>query len=149
MVMKGMLLVIGMVVAGPLAACGGDGALTKAEYVSELSAMCRDFSAREKVIGEPETVADLVEKGPRIVEAFEKAVLNEVSTLEAPDEIAVQADRLVDLAARQRDVLAGLVDAAEAGDLARVQELASKNRAVNREASSIARDLGAEGCAEA
>lgn len=53
--------------------------------------MCADFSAREQEIGEPQTRADLVEKGPRILDAFEIAIANQVGTLDPPDEIADEA----------------------------------------------------------
>jgi hypothetical protein len=128
--------------------CGGDDPLTKAQYVSELSAMCKDFAAREQAIGEPQTAADLVEKGPRIVDAFEEAILERVRTLEAPDEISDEAGNLVDIAVQQRDTLADLVAAAEESDFVQVNQLASKNSALNEEANAITRELGAKGCAE-
>jgi hypothetical protein len=148
--MRGLLLVgfIGIAVAGSGAACGDDDALSKSQYVSELSAMCRDFAARELAIGEPTTVADLVEQGPRIVDAFEKAILARVRTLEAPDEIADQAASLADLAVQQRDALADLVAAAKESDLVKVRQLAAKNSALNAEANAITRELGAEGCTD-
>jgi hypothetical protein len=110
--------------------------------------MCEDFAAREQAIGEPETIADLVEKGPRIVDAFEKAILARVRMLDAPDEIADKAAGLIDLAVRQRDVLADLVAAAEESDLGKVKQLASMNSALNEEADAITRELGAKGCAD-
>jgi hypothetical protein len=110
--------------------------------------MCKDFSAREKEIGEPRTAADLVEKGPQIVDAFEETIVDKVGTLNAPDEIADQADRLVDLAGQQRDVLEGLVEAAKQNDFAQARELAAKNEAFNKEATRIARELGAEACVD-
>jgi hypothetical protein len=140
------LLVRGIVVALLAVGCGGDEALSREEYVAKLNAMCEDFGEREDEIGEPQTVADLVEKGPQILEAFDKAILNQVEELRAPGEIADEADRLVVLASRQHDVLAGLVDAAREGDLERVQELAARNERVNGEASALARRLGAESC---
>lgn len=143
-----MLLVGAIGVALSAAGCGSDKPLSKARYVAELSAMCEDFAAREQAIGEPKTVADLVAKGPRIVDAFEQAILDGVRTLEAPKEIAGPAADLVDLAVQQRGVLADLVDAAKENDLAKVQQLASKNAALNKEANAIARELGAESCAE-
>jgi hypothetical protein len=136
----------GILAAALVVGCGGGEALSRAQYVAKLSAMCEDFSAREEVIGEPQTLADLVEKGPRILAAFEKAIADRVGTLKAPDEIVDQAGRLIDLAAQQRDVLADLVDAAENSDVAKVQQLVSKNDALNKEADSITRELGAEGC---
>jgi len=126
--------------------CGGDEALSKEEYVSRLNAICRDFAEREKKIGDPRTVEDLVEKGPRVVDAFEKAMVDEVHELKAPEEIADQADRLADLADEQHDVLRRLVDAAKRSDFAEVEELSSENARLNEEAGSIAGELGATAC---
>ncbi len=109
--------------------------------------MCEDFSEREKKIGEPQTPTDLVEKGPRIVDAFESAIVDKVHNLTPPDEIADEANRLVDLAEQQRDVLSDLVDAAKDGDVARLQQLVAKNATLNKESNSIAGRLGANACA--
>jgi hypothetical protein len=131
-----------------LAGCAGGEALSKEQYVSKLNSMCADFSEKERKIGEPQTLADLVTKGPRILDAFEKAIVDKVRKLKAPDEIADQADRLADLADQQRDVIGGLIDAAKRTDVAKVLELDAKNRALNEESRSITRELGAEACAE-
>ena len=129
------------------AGCGGDDPPTKEEYVSRLNAICDEFSEEEKEIGEPRTLGDLTERGPRIRDAFEETVVDEVRDLEAPDEISAEADRLVTIAERQRDVLGGLVEAAERSDVAKVRELAAQNEALNDEASAVALELGAEACA--
>ena len=139
-------LALGGVIAGVPVGCGGGDELSREEYVSKLNAMCADFSAREQEIGEPQTRADLVEKGPRILDAFEIAIANQVGT-STPDEIANEADRLVDIAHQQREVLGGLVDAATNGEYVEVRRLASKNAALNKESSSIAQKLGADACA--
>ena len=140
-------LALGGVIAGVPVGCGGGDELSREEYVSKLNAMCADFSAREQEIGEPQTRADLVEKGPRILDAFEIAIANQVGTLDAPDEIANEADRLVDIAHQQREVLGGLVDAARNGEYVEVRRRASKNAALNKESSLIAQKLGADACA--
>jgi FixJ family two-component response regulator len=114
--------------------------------VSRVNAMCENFSARENQIGEPRTIADLVAKGPRVLDAFEETILEEARELDAPDEIAEQAERLVALAEQQRDVLADLIDAAENGQVAEARRLASRNQAFNEEANSITRELGAGAC---
>jgi hypothetical protein len=150
-VLKKRVLLAAMLVSlflGLAAGCGGDEGLNKEEYVAELNAMCEDFSEKEREIGDPQTPADLVENGPRILDEFERAIADKVHTLEAPDEIAPQADRLEDLADQQRDVLAGLINAAKAGDFGKLRELAAKNAALNRQAESITRELGAEACSE-
>jgi hypothetical protein len=136
----------GILVAGLAAGCARDEDPTKEEYVSKLNAMCEDFRAREQKIGEPHTLAELVDKGPRILDAFEKAIADKVGSLEAPDEFADQADRMVDLADQQRDVLGGLIDAAKHNDFAEVRQLVSENDALNQESNSIARELGADAC---
>ena len=125
-------------------ACGGSKALSKAQYVSRLNAMCQDFRKREQAIGNPQ---DLVKNGPRIVDAFEKAIVEKVHELKAPREIADQAKRLTAIADEQRNVLSGMVEAAKRGDQAKVGELASKNATLNQESGSIAREIGATACA--
>ena len=139
----GALGILVLVLSG---GCGGE-ALSKDEYVARLNAACEDFSAREKRIGEPQNVSDLVKKGPRVLKAFEDAIVDEVDGLEAPDELADEAKRLVDLAHRQHAVLRDLVDAATNGNLVLVRTLASRNAGLNESASSIMRELGAQSCA--
>ena len=139
-------MALGTLIACVPAGCASGDEPSQEEYVSKLNAMCEDFSSREQEIGEPQTPADLVEKGPRILDAFEIAIANKVGALDAPDEIADRADRLTDIADQQRKVLGGLVDAAKNGDFAEVRRLASKSEALNKESSSIARELGADAC---
>jgi len=127
-------------------ACSKDETLSKEEYASRLSAMCESFQAREQKIGEPQTLEDLVEKGPQVLDALEETIVDKVHSLKAPAEIADQADRLVDLTDEQRGVLADLIEAAKKNDVAKVQELAAKNERVNEQTGSLARDLGAKSC---
>ena len=75
-----------------------------------------------------------------------KAIADKVGTLKAPDEIADQADRLVDLAYQRRDVLGELVDAATENAFAEVRQLVSKNDVLNKESNSIAPEIGADAC---
>ena len=139
---------LGIVVALSVpAGCGESDALSKEQYVSRLNAMCEDFSRREKTIGDPQTVEDLVDKGPKVLDAFEEAIVDEVHGLKAPDEISGQADRMARLADEQHDVLSRLVEAAKRNDLALVGDLAAKNAALNKESSAVASELGATSCA--
>jgi FixJ family two-component response regulator len=110
--------------------------------------MCRDFSNREKTIGEPQTAEDLVTMGPRILDAFETAIADKVHKLKAPHEIAGQANRMAKLAKEQRTVLSGLVDAAKRSDFSKMSELSSRNATLNSESASVAKALGAADCAK-
>ena len=67
--------------------------------------------------------------------------------LKAPPEIASHAAQLRELARRQLNVLQGLTVAGKAGDLRRVQRLASINQQLNEQAAQVARDLKARSCA--
>jgi hypothetical protein len=136
-----------LAVLATAAGCGSEAPLTKKEYVTRLSAACEAFAAREQTIGDPSTLPDLVEKGPRILSAFEETILAEARSLEAPNDLADRATRLAELAERQRDVLAALVEAARASDFAKVQTLTATNAAINDEADAFARAIGAAGCA--
>ena len=138
--------VLGILVAVPAAGCASGDRVSKERYVSSLNAMCKDFAAEEKTIGEPQTLADLRLKEPRILDAFEKTILDRVRTLRAPHEIAARANRLVELADQQRQVLRGLIRAARKNDLTKLRELTARNVALNDEAGSIARRLGAPAC---
>jgi len=140
--------VLGILIAVLAAGCAAGEPPSKERYVSKLNAMCADFSMKEKEIGEPRTLTDLLGKEPRILEAFDKSILDKVRNLRAPDEIATQADRLVVLAGRQHDVLRELIHAAKEADFAEVGELVSKNEALNKEAKAITHDLGAGACAQ-
>jgi hypothetical protein len=67
---KRVLLVVmpSILLAGIAAGCGcGARELSKGEYVSKLNAMCPDFGAREREIGEPQSYGDLVDKEPQIL----------------------------------------------------------------------------------
>jgi hypothetical protein len=142
-----LVALVGALVVSSLSACSNDETLSREQYVSRLDTMCESFATREREIGEPRTLEDLVEKGPRVLDAFEETIVDEVHDLKAPREIAAQADRLVELTDRQRDVLAELVEAAKRQDVAQLQELASENATLNEETNALARNLGARSCA--
>jgi hypothetical protein len=143
-----LLALLGTLLMALLSACSEDDTLSREQYASRLDAMCERFAAREQEIGEPRTLEDLVEKGPRVLDAFEETIVDEVHDLNAPSEIAAQADRLIELTDRQRDVLAALVEAAKQNDVAQVQELSSKNVTLNDETKALVRNLGARSCAK-
>jgi hypothetical protein len=137
-----------LVLAVVLAGCGGAAArLDRQAYAAKLSAMCQDFSAREKKIGEPHTLDEVAAKGPQIVEAFDEAIRDKVRGLRASEEIATQARRFRELAEEQHDVLTALAVAAKQNDPEKALQLDARNQALNSEAGSIARAIGARECA--
>jgi len=140
-----MVVALGLLAAG----CGGGdaGKLSKEEYVSKLNAICADFNAKQKEIGVPQSIPEVAEKGPEIIDEFDKA-LDKVKDLEPPDEIADQANRFIELTDQQRDLVQELIDAAKDNDAARLREIGSKIEPIDAEADQIATELGAPACAE-
>jgi hypothetical protein len=135
-----------LAVAVLLAGCGSK-KTAKDRYVASLNAMCANFAAREQKIGSPASQADVAARGDRIVIAFEETIMRPIQALPAPPELTLPAQRLRTLAVQQRDVLRELADAAKAGDVARLQLLAQRNRTLNAELGQVAGDLKARSCA--
>ena len=133
-----------VVLAVALAGCGST---AKSRYVSKLNKMCEDFARREQAIGTPGSPSDLKARGDRIVAAYEQSIVKPIERLQAPPEIADQAAELRRLARQQLNALGALATAGKAGDVARVQRLATINQQLNGQAAQIARALKADSCA--
>src|SRR6266702_4889880 len=89
---------------------------------------------------------DLKARGDRIVAAYEQSIVKPIERLKAPPEIADQAAELRRIARQQLNALGALATAGKAGDVARVQRLATINQQLNRQAAQIARALKADSC---
>lgn len=128
-------------------ALAGCGSTAKSRYVSKLNTMCEDFAKREQVIGTPGSPSELKSRGDRIVAAYEQSIVKPLDRLEAPPEIADQAAQLRRVVKQQLNALSALAQAGKAGDVSRVQRLATINRQLNGQAAQIARSLKADSCA--
>ena len=128
-------------------ALAGCGSTAKSRYVSKLNKMCEDFAQRQQKIGTPSNLTELKSRGDRIVAAYDQAIYRPLQKLEAPPEIASQAQQLRDLARRQRNVLGGLANAGKTGDVRRVQQFAVVNQQLDVQLAEIARNLKADSCA--
>jgi cysteinyl-tRNA synthetase len=153
--MQKVFWVASVAVAGVLllgaAACGGGGGggdqLTAEEYATELNSICEDFNTTQEEIGTPQSIDDVAEFGQQVLAAFDDAI-SQVEALEAPDELADTADEFVAKGQEQRDLLADVVEAAEAGDAAEVTELSQQGSQLDTESDALAEQLGAEACKE-
>jgi hypothetical protein len=123
------------------AGCGG-----KQSYGSKLSKMCEDFAKREQQIGTPSSPADLAVRGDKIVAAYDAAILQPLLRTQPPPEDAAAAQRLRQIAQKQRDTLRALADAGKKGDTQTLRRLAVHNAQLNRQAGDVARQLGAKSC---
>jgi uncharacterized protein YPO0396 len=148
---RARLALVGCAVALLAAGCGGGGeagGLTKEEFVAQLDEICADFNAKQDEIGEPETIEEVAEQGPQVQAEFEAAVERIRDLGDPPAEIAEDADRFLEIADESQRLIGDLVEAAEENDLERASQIAEEGQALNDESEEIARELGAENCAE-
>lgn len=139
-------IVAAAVLAVAAAGCGGDG-LSEEDYVAELNAICADASAERAEIGDPQSLAEVVELGPRILDELARAIERAEELGDPPGEIADRVDRFIELSEERLDLMTQIVDAATAGDTEQIGALGDRIDPVDSEADEIARELGATDCA--
>jgi hypothetical protein len=140
-----LLVALAAVVA---AGCGGGGSttLSKEDYATQLDQICADYNAKQKEIGDPASLADVAEKGPKIIDEFDKAIAK-AEKLKAPDELKSTRDAFFAKSKQQRDLLEELVAAAKKDDGAMVQEIGTKIDPLKTEVDALGKELGAPACA--
>jgi hypothetical protein len=141
----GAVLVLALAVAG----CGGGGnALSKAEYSAKLNQICKDLNAKNKEIGEPNSLDELVAKGPQLADEFQTAI-DKAKKLKPPAELKDAADRFISLSQQIHDKIDGLLDAAKKKDAKKLDEIGSSIDPLDKESNQIARNqLGAPACTQ-
>ena len=150
--MKKLVMCAAMTVLAVAAAgCGGGGggsALSKDEYSARLNHICQELNAKNKEIGEPNSVEDVVQKGPKLNDAFQGAI-DEVEDLKPPDELKDAHERFLTLGKQIHSKIDDLIDAAKKNDQAAAQQISNSLDRLDRESNEIATNqLGAPACAE-
>jgi len=139
------------VLAVAAAGCGGGGggsALSKDEYSARLNNICDELNEKQKQIGEPNSVADVADKGPELQDEFNHAI-SEVEDLNPPEELQEAHDRFLSLGKQIRDKIDNLIDAAKEGNEAELGEIGSSIDPLDKESDRIAtEELNAPACAE-
>jgi hypothetical protein len=148
------ILVLGVAVSAfaiAAAGCGGGGggsALSKDEYSSQLNKICTELNAKNKEIGEPSSVAEVADKGPKLNDAFQNAI-DEAGDLNPPDELKDAHNRFVSLGKQIHDKIDELIQAAKDKDQAKLQKVGGEIDPLNTESNDIAKNtLGAPACAQ-
>ncbi len=130
------------------AGCGGGGSktLSKEEYGTQLNQICADYNAKVKEIGEPNTVSELADKGPQLVDEFDKAI-GKAEKLKAPDELKSTSDQFISKSKDLESTLKDIVDAAKANDAAKIQQLGTTASTLSNETDALGKQLAAPACA--
>ena len=147
LVMCGTVTVLAIAAAG----CGGGGggsALSKDEYSARLNTICEELNEKNKEIGEPGSVEQVVRKGPELNDAFQEAI-DEVEDLNPPDELKEAHVRFLALSKQIHSKIDDLIDAAKEGNPAELNEIGTSIDPLDKESNDIAtKQLGAPACAE-
>ncbi|MBD0317174.1 MAG: hypothetical protein ICV71_01525 [Thermoleophilia bacterium] len=126
---------------------GGDGRLSREEFIRRADAICTDYDARLARLGNPASIEELGKLAARALPIAREGVAK-LRALEPPETLEGDVDRW--LARNDENVasIAAIGDAARADDATRVQELASAATANERKADALARRLGLRACAK-
>jgi hypothetical protein len=139
------------VLAIAAAGCGGGGggsALTKDEYSSRLNHICQELNQKNKDIGAPQSIEEVVQKGPKLNQAFQSAI-DEVGDLNPPDELKDAHERFISLGKQIHSKIDDLIDAAKKKNAAQLQQIGSTIDPLDKESNDIAtKQLGAPACAQ-
>jgi hypothetical protein len=129
-----------------LSACGGDGALSKDEFIEQADEICEDIDQQIAELGEPENreaFEELVDEGTEITNDG----LERLRALEPPAEDRDQINRMLDKIEEAVELLPEIQVALEDRDVEALQTLQSEVQAAASEAQTIAEDYGFEQCA--
>lgn len=143
------LLVLAAALA--LAGCGGGGTsggtLTKAEFVAQANAICKDYEARIDALGEPGSIDDLVDLAAKAKPIAESGVA-QLRALKPPEELQTRYDEYLATGDVNVALLAQLGIAAKAGDFAAIEKIGTEGEDNSDRAHGIAAELGLTECAK-
>ena len=131
-----------------LAACGGDDRLSKADYVEQGNAACREFAEAQNDLPEPDGIEDL----PGLVDKTQKGfdtLIEDLEGLEPPEDLQSDHDKLLETAEYAKGKLGELKTAAEDKDEQKIQQISTDAEAKDKESDDLARKLGLTACADA
>ena len=146
------LLVLPGLAALALAGCGGGGdsaggTLTKAEFVAQANAICKDYDARIDALGDPGSIEDLVGLAEKAKPIAEDGVAR-LRALKAPENLQASYDEYLATGDANIDLLVQLGEAAKSGDVAAIEKIGTEGEDNADKAHGIAAELGLTECAK-
>jgi hypothetical protein len=140
----------GVVAAGLLlAACGGGGGLSKADYVQQANAVCRQAAAR---IAALDVARSEVEDLPRVageVVAVQRTALDKLKAIKAPKEDRTEIAKWIALVDQTIDQAEVSAQSQRSGDITRAIAANTNGAALDRRADQLARSYGLTRCVRA
>ena len=132
-----------------LAGCGGGGktTLSKAEFVAQANAICKDYDARINALGDPGSIEDLVGLAAKAKPIAEDGVAK-LRALKAPEDLQARYDEYLATGDVNIAFLARLGEAAKSGDFAAIEKIGTEGEDNSDKAHGIAAELGLTECAK-
>ena len=147
-----LLLSLAGLAALALAGCGGGGdtaggTLTKAEFVAQANAICKDYDARIDALGDPGSIEDLVGLAEKAKPIAEDGVAR-LRALKAPENLQASYDEYLATGDANIELLVQLGEAAKSGDVAAIEKIGTEGEENADKAHGIAAELGLTDCAK-
>ncbi len=133
--------------AALLTGCGGDGALSQAEFKKQGNAICQKFLDESKKLEEPQDISQIGAYAEKAAPLFDD-LIEDLKGLEPPEKVAADFDKLVETAEKARGRLGDVEKAAKAKDQPRLQELATAAETEDKRSDELARKVGLDTCAQ-
>lgn len=133
-----------------LAACGGGGGPTRAEYVRQANAVCRDAAKQVAALKIPgsEDVNDVPKAAGEVVEV-QRAALDRIRKLKAPKRDRPELAKWIALVDQTIDQAEVSAQSQKDGDITRAITANANGAALDRRADELARQYGVRTCVQA
>ena len=130
-----------------LPGCGGGGSqqLTKEQFASKADAICVKGNERQKELGSPTSISDLVKVADKTRDILDDAI-SELSKLKPPASEQATVDQWLAQVRLLTDDLKQISDKAKDNDLKALQAIAKTSQGHNAEANALATKLGMSVC---
>jgi hypothetical protein len=141
----------GAVTAGLLlAACGGGGGLSKAEYVARANAICRAAAQQVAALDAPgqSDVAQLPKVAGEVV-AVQRKALDRLKAIKAPKADRTEIAKWIALVDQTIDQAEVSAKSQRSGDITRAMAANLNGAALDKRADELARAYGLRGCVRA
>ena len=152
-------ILLGVAAAAIAAAgCGGGGGdggnggtsggerLSKAEYGTRLSAICKDYNDFTASLDDPSSMNEIKPWIDKVVPRFENAI-SDAKKLNPPEDLQDEHDEFLSVADDETNVLNDIGAAADANDQKKLLDLEQQGTDLDTRSDKLAHQLGAAECA--
>ena len=140
--------VAALALAGVATGCGGGGGderLSKEEYIAQADAICKQANEEIDALGEPSSLEEIATLAADAIEIQTKS-LADLRALKPPEADEAKLNEAYALIDQQVGLGKEILEAAEAGDLEKIQEILAEGEPIDDQADAIAADYGLTEC---